>query len=62
VQVVDRLKNSEGTIDQHKTISPVRRRIDSNELFRGSRELLIAHREDEYHLRVTRNGKLILTK
>lgn len=36
-------------------------RVDARELFRGQRELLIVHGGREYHLRVTSNGKLILT-
>lgn len=36
--------------------------LRSEELFRGSREILIVHCQDVYRLRLTRNGKLILTK
>ncbi|HOX71855.1 hemin uptake protein HemP [Dokdonella sp.] len=39
-----------------------RARIDSADLLRGGRELLIAHAGEEYRLRLTRNNKLILTK
>jgi hemin uptake protein HemP len=35
---------------------------DSKELFSGSRELVIEHTGDEYRLRITNQGKLILTK
>jgi len=31
-------------------------------LFRGRQEVLIAHGDETYRLRLTRNGKLILTK
>lgn len=37
-------------------------RIDSDHLFQGSTEIVIIHQKEEYNLRVTRNGKLILTK
>jgi hemin uptake protein HemP len=37
-------------------------RVPAAELFRGRRELIILHNADEYRLRVTSNGKLILTK
>lgn len=37
------------------------RRIRSDELLRGGVELLIEHQGREYRLRVTQNGKLILT-
>jgi hypothetical protein len=36
--------------------------LRSEELLKGEREILIAHCQDVYRLRVTRNGKLILTK
>ncbi|MEO8010483.1 MAG: hemin uptake protein HemP [Dokdonella sp.] len=38
------------------------RRIESNRLMSGARELVIEHAGQEYRLRVTRNDKLILTK
>ena len=37
-------------------------RIDSRELFADQRELLIAHGDDIYRLRLTFQNKLILTK
>ena len=37
-------------------------RIESTDLFQGEREIVIVHQEKEYNLRITRNGKLILTK
>ena len=39
-----------------------RRRIKSSFFFQGKREIVIVHEKEEYVLRVTRNGKLILTK
>jgi len=42
--------------------SPSLPAITSHELLRGGREIRIHHGEDTYLLRVTRNGKLILTK
>lgn len=41
--------------------SPVRI-VDSRLLLAGERELVIAHQGQAYHLRLTRNDKLILTK
>ncbi|SFS06898.1 Hemin uptake protein hemP [Dyella sp. OK004] len=38
------------------------RRISSQLLLEGERELVITHQGSEYHLRLTRNDKLILTK
>jgi len=37
-------------------------RIESERLFDGSSEIVIIHRDEEYSLRITKNGKLILTK
>lgn len=37
-------------------------RTNSANLLAGSRELVIEHAGQEYHLRLTRNDKLILTK
>jgi hemin uptake protein HemP len=37
-------------------------RVPAAELLKGRRELIILHNADEYRLRVTSNGKLILTK
>ncbi|MDD5461768.1 MAG: hemin uptake protein HemP [Methylococcales bacterium] len=37
-------------------------RLHSKELFGEAREIVIEHAGDEYRLRLTRQGKLILTK
>ena len=37
-------------------------RVSSANLFRGARDLIIVHNDEEYRLRITRFGKLILTK
>jgi len=37
-------------------------RIESRALFGDAREVIIAHEEQEYRLRRTSSGKLILTK
>lgn len=37
------------------------RQVSSDELLRGAAELVIVHGGREYRLRVTQNGKLILT-
>jgi hemin uptake protein HemP len=41
---------------------PVRQRLHSAELFGTAREVVIEHAGEEYRLRLTRQGKLILTK
>ncbi|MEO8346796.1 MAG: hemin uptake protein HemP [Betaproteobacteria bacterium] len=43
------------------TNSPPTRRVRSEELFRGAREIVIEHDQRKYQLRITQNGKLILT-
>ncbi len=40
--------------------SPARVNIDS--ILRGRQEVIIEHRDEEYRLRITSNGKLLLTK
>jgi len=37
-------------------------RIESQRLFQGNSEIVIVHHDEEYSLRITKNGKLILTK
>lgn len=36
--------------------------IPADFLFQGSQEILISHKGEHYRLRITKNGKLILTK
>jgi len=36
--------------------------IPADRLFEGRQEIQIAHRDETYRLRITRNGRLILTK
>jgi hemin uptake protein HemP len=43
-------------------ISPAPKQTTSSALFGGAQELRIDHHGQEYRLRQTRNGKLILTK
>jgi len=43
-------------------LSTTPRRVASDLLLAGGRELVIQHQGSEYHLRLTRNDKLILTK
>jgi len=38
------------------------RRMSSDELLAGQREIVIEHGTEEYRLRITSKGKLILTK
>jgi hemin uptake protein HemP len=47
-------------IRRHLTIAD--NRIDSRDLFIGTRDIIIVHGRDAYHLRLTAQNKLILTK
>lgn len=42
--------------------APEKRRLPAQEILRGQQEVVIVHAGGEYRLRVTKNGKLILTK
>jgi hemin uptake protein HemP len=63
--------NMQSNDESEKSAAPVRgadpwfrvapRRITSRELFAGARELVIEHDGRHYQLRITQNGKLILT-
>jgi len=48
--------------DSARQVSVLGNRMDSSELFRSSRELLITHGDETYRLRLTSQNKLILTK
>lgn len=43
-------------------VTMVDNRLDSRDLFAGTREVIIVHGSDAYHLRLTAQHKLILTK
>jgi hemin uptake protein HemP len=44
------------------TLRPQRQRIRTADLMQGAREVIIVHEGEEYLLRITKSGKLILTK
>ncbi|HMV11998.1 MAG TPA: hemin uptake protein HemP [Nitrosomonas sp.] len=46
----------------HSAANDLRKSINSDALFTGNNEIVIQHREQQYRLRLTRAGKLILTK
>lgn len=56
----DNLDHSE-SISLGRAVTPVRS-ISSESLLANSKEVLIQHRGELYHLRLTRSNKLILTK
>ena len=48
-------------LTQVKPVPGLPKRISSESLLSGQREVLIVHKGREYRLRVTQQGKLILT-
>ncbi|MGD9953979.1 MAG: hemin uptake protein HemP [Burkholderiales bacterium] len=44
-----------------REVPPAPRRVTSESLLGPRKELVIVHNGREYHLRLTQNGKLILT-
>jgi hemin uptake protein HemP len=51
-----------GEVAPSKETFNQRRRLSSNVLFGTQNEIVIVHHGEEYRLRITSNGKLILTK
>ena len=41
---------------------PQRKRISTADLMQGAREIIVLHQGEEYLLRITKSGKLILIK
>ncbi|HEY1372778.1 MAG TPA: hemin uptake protein HemP [Candidatus Binatia bacterium] len=56
------MKNDNAKTNGETPLPSDKIRVESSSLFRGGREIVIVHDEQEYSLRITRNGKLILTK
>ena len=54
--------NAENPSSARRVLTMNGGRIDSRELFATEREIIIAHGEDNYRLRLTSQNKLILTK
>jgi hemin uptake protein HemP len=54
--------NAFSRLDLASESKGIRKRIDSRELFGAVREVVIDHVGEEYRLRITNQGKLILTK
>lgn len=55
-------KHAGATPPAMRSLAVTGNRIDSRELFLGEREIIIAHGEEAYRLRLTSQNKLILTK
>lgn len=62
-QPAELLSRQLGLLHLKKSVVPESaRRVSSQSLLEGGREVVITHQGSEYHLRLTRNDKLILTK
>jgi hemin uptake protein HemP len=48
--------------DRSSGSRPAPARISLDAILRGRQEVIIEHRDEEYRLRITSNGKLLLTK
>jgi hemin uptake protein HemP len=62
VERVEESGSAESTSPGPRMISVAGHKIDSRELFIGTREVIIHHGSDVYRLRLTGQNKLILTK
>lgn len=51
-----------GENEKMRTAENSNRKLNTNDLFDGENEITIEHKSEEYRLRITSNGKLILTK
>ena len=51
-----------GTMVNTGGARPAPARVNIDTILRGRQEVIIEHRDEEYRLRITSNGKLLLTK
>ena len=49
-------------VEESRSVLMHGNRFDSRDIFQSTREIIIAHGEDTYRLRLTAQNKLILTK
>ena len=57
-----RKADDQSPTSDERHLSIMNHRIESRDLFIGTREIVILHGNDAYHLRLTAQNKLILTK
>jgi hemin uptake protein HemP len=55
-------KNTEISSSNTYQLTVIGHLVDSAALFGGKREIIIVHGREHYHLRITSQNKLILTK
>jgi hemin uptake protein HemP len=56
------LASHRATVSNVSVLTQGKPRIESENLFQGKSAIIIVHQNEEYNLRITSNGKLILTK
>jgi len=59
---LDKAADDASNAETDRSIAVCQNRIDSRDLFIATREIIIAHGEETYRLRLTAQNKLILTK
>jgi hemin uptake protein HemP len=55
-------ENEQKSAGRERPVIMVDNRLQSRDLFVGTREIVIVHGAEAYHLRLTAQNKLILTK
>jgi hemin uptake protein HemP len=58
----DKARGEPSEVDPQRRIPVLDNRVDSRDIFAGTREITIVHRTETYRLRLTAQNKLILTK
>jgi hemin uptake protein HemP len=58
----EREKNAEVSSANTYQLTVIGHSVESGALFGGRREIIIVHGREHYHLRITSQNKLILTK
>jgi hemin uptake protein HemP len=48
--------------EQPLALPPKKKRVTTTDLMQGAKEIIVLHRGEQYLLRITKSGKLILTK
>ena len=62
IEPVEESGSAKSTSAGQRVISITEHKIDSRDIFIGTREVIILHGGDAYRLRLTGQNKLILTK
>jgi hemin uptake protein HemP len=55
-------QSSSPSTEQPLTPQPEKKCVTTTDLMQGAKEIIVLHRGEQYLLRITKSGKLILTK